>query len=434
MPADANGGERAVFGSAWGVVLTTAGAAIGLGNVWRFPYMMGEYGGSAFLVLYLVLVAAFGIPALMAECALGRHTRRGPVGAFHRAGMPGATLWSGLLLVTIVMAGAYYGVVLAQVLGQGMRFGFAALGGTTPAGEPHFATSMLWVLATIGLTCVTIVAGLRRGIERVSVFGLPLFFAVLIGLIVYVLGQEGAMEGLRQFLRPSVDDLRPTTALAALGQAVFSLGLGGTLMVIYGSYLREHDSIPRVAIGTASADVGAALLAGMLVVPAVFAVGVPLDSGPGMLFVTMPRVFDDMPSGNAVGTTFFIGVFLVGLLSLVAAYEVVVGAAEDVLGWSRAKGLVVFGVLELVLSVPAVLSVRYLVWSDLIWGTTMMPVGSALAVVAMVWFVRRAQVIEEIGRRSRMPVTPFLLFWLRFVIPLGIAVILAYGWWDALRG
>ncbi len=107
MPADSIGGERPVFGSAWGVVLTTAGAAIGLGNIWRFPYMMGEYGGSAFLVLYLLLVVAFGIPALMAECALGRHTRRGPVGAFHRAGMPGATFWSGLLLLTIVMAGSY---------------------------------------------------------------------------------------------------------------------------------------------------------------------------------------------------------------------------------------------------------------------------------------------------------------------------------------
>ena len=189
-----------------------------------------------------------------------------------------------------------------------------------------------------------------------------------------------------------------------------------------------------MAIGTASADVGAALLAGMLVVPAVFVVGVPLDSGPGMLFVTMPRVFDDMPSGNVVGATFFIGVFLVGLLSLVAAYEVVAGAARDVLGWSRVKGVAVFGVLELVLSVPAVLSVRYLAWSDLIWGTTMMPVGSALAVIAMVWFVRRANVLEEIGRQLRMPVTPLLLYWLRFVVPLGIAVILVYGWWDALRG
>ncbi len=434
MPEETNSGERAVFTSSWGVVLTTAGAAIGLGNIWRFPYMMGKFGGSAFLVLYLLLVVAFGIPALMAECALGRHTRRGPVGAFHRAGMPGATFWSGLLLVTIVMAGSYYGVVLADVLRHGVRFGLAAIGGTAPQGEPRFAVSMVWVLVTIGLTGVTIAWGLRRGIERVSVFGLPLFFVVLIALVVYVLGQDGAIQGLRQFLRPSVGDLQPTTALAALGQAVFSLGLGGTLMVIYGSYMRDQDSIPRTAVGTAAADVGAALLAGMLVVPAVFVVGVPLDSGPGLMFNTMPAVFAGMPGGNVVGATFFLGVFLVGMLSLVAAYEVVVGAAEDALGWSRAKGVVVFGLVELVLSIPAVLSVRYLIWSDLIWGTTMMPVGSALAVVAMVWFVGRARVLEELGRHSRMPVTPFLLYWMKFVVPLGIAVILVYGWWDALGG
>ncbi len=434
MPADSIGGERPVFGSAWGVVLTTAGAAIGLGNIWRFPYMMGEYGGSAFLVLYLLLVVAFGVPALMAECALGRHTRRGPVGAFHRAGMPGATVWSGLLLLTIVMAGSYYGVVLADVLRQGVRFGVAAFGGTVPEGDARFAVSMVWVLVTICVTCVTIGWGLRRGIERVSVIGLPLFFVMLIVLIVYVLRQDGAMEGLRQFLRPSVGDLQPSTALAALGQAVFSLGLGGTLMVIYGSYMRDQHSIPRTAIGTAAADVGAALLAGMLIVPAVFVVGVQLDSGPDLLFKTLPAVFHGMPGGNVVGATFFLGVFLVGVLSLVAAYEVVVGAAKDTLGWSRAKAVVVFGLVQLVLSIPVVLSDDYLRWSDLIWGTTMMPVGSALAVVAMAWFVGRARLIEELGRGSQMPVTPLLVVWLKFVVPLGIAVILVYGWWGALRG
>jgi SNF family Na+-dependent transporter len=127
-------------------------------------------------------------------------------------------------------------------------------------------------------------------------------------------------------------------------------------------------------------------------------------------------------------------VFLVGMLSLVAVYEVAVGAAEDALGWSRAKSVVVFGVLQLVASIPAVLSVRYIVWSDLIWGTTMMPVGSALAVVTVAWSVGRARLLEELGRHSRMPVTPLLVYWMKFVVPLGIAVILVYGWWDALGG
>ena len=433
MTTGSDGGRRAVFGTGWGVILTTAGAAIGLGNIWRFPYMMGEHGGLAFLVLYLGLVVAFGIPGLMAEYALGRHTRRGPVGAFHGAGMRGATFFSGLLLVTIVMAASYYGVVLAEVLHQAVRFGFAALRAGAPAsGEQGFAASMAWVVITVGLSGTAIALGLRTGIERLSTLVLPVFFVMFVALIVYVLGQDGAIEGLRQFLRPRLDDLTPATTLAALGQAVFSLGLGGTLMVMYGSYMRDHDSIPRIAIGTAGADVAAALLAGMLIVPAVFAVGVPLDSGPALLFTVMPKVFQGMPAGSVLGATFFLSVFLVGLLSLIAAYQVAVGAAVDVLGWSRLKGVVALAALQLVLSVPAVLWSGYIGVSDLVWGTTMMPVGSALAVVALAWFVGRAKALEEIGRRSRMPVTPLLLYWIKYVLPIGIAVILVYGWWDAL--
>ena len=427
--------SRAVFSTAWGVVLTTAGAAIGLGNIWRFPYMMGEHGGSAFLLMYLLLVVAFGIPGLMAEYALGRHTRRGPLGAFAAASMPAANWCSGLLLLTILMAGSYYAVVLAWVLRCTTSFALAtATGGTAHAFgiDDSIAVQFTYVLVTILLACGAIVFGLRRGIERLSVFGLPLFFLLFIGLIVYVLRLDGALAGLRAFLIPQLDKLTPATGLAAMGQAFFSLGLGGTIMVTYGSYMRRGESIRRVAVGTALADVGAALMAGVIIVPAVLALGMSLDTGPALMFEVMPAVFKAMPAGNVVGAIFFLSVFFVGLLSLIAAYEVLVGAAEDVLGWPRRQTAWIVLAVQAALSVPAVLIDRYIGYSDLIWGTTMMPIGSALAVVALAWFIGRAKVLEQIRRHSGLPVPLWLFYWIKYVLPIGIVTMLVYGWFDWL--
>ncbi len=421
--------SRALFATGWGAVLTTAGAAIGLGNIWRFPYMMGEYGGSAFLALYLLLVVAFGVPGLMAEYALGRHTRLGPVGAFHGVSMPGATAWSILLLVTIAMAGSYYGVILADVLYDGVAFGRAALGGPEPAERGSTGARYGCVVVTVGLSCVAITLGLRRGIERLSTIGLPFFFVLFVGLIVYVLRLPGALDGLRQFLKPRPQDLTAESVLAALGQAFFSLGLGGTLMVMYGSYLREKDSIARIAAGTAAADVGAALLAGMIIVPAVHAFeGIELDRGPRLMFEVMPAVFGRMAAGNLIGALFFWAVFIVGLLSLIGAYEVVVGAAVDRLGWSRLRAAAAVGAAQIALSVPALYSDAYIGWSDFIWGTSMMPIGSVLAVVALAWCVSRAKALEQIARHSRTPGGAFLYYWIKYVLPLGIGFMLIYGW------
>lgn len=412
--------ERETFSSTWGAVLTTAGVAIGLGNVWRFPYMMGLYGGSAFVVLYLVLLLALGVPALTCEWSLGRSSRKGTLGAFDAVGFPAGKLWGSLLLVTVTMAASYYGVVVAWVLDFGA---YAVVGRHADTGLFDHVQGSVWrqlpgLLVTIGAACWALGSGVRRGIERVSKAILPVFFVLFVFLIFRVLTLDGAMPELVGFLRPDWGRIDGEVVLAALGQAFFSLALGGTFMVVYGSYLSEDARLVPQALATAGTDAAAALLAGLAIVPAVLAVGLDLASGPALLFQVLPEVFGRIPAGQGLSVVFFGSVFLVALLSLMAAYEVVVEALTRHAGWSRRKALLGVGGVELVLAVPALLSVDYVAQSDFLWGTTMQTLGGALAVIAWVWVAGRAGYSTLVS------------LWLRWIVPGAILATLAYGWWE----
>ena len=213
--------------------------------------MMGKYGGAVFLLAYLLIIVAFGVPALMAEWALGRHTRRGTWEAFRRARLPGGRWWSCLLILTVIMAASYYGVVIAFVLNLAAEFAQHTLLNTAlidkPALATGFGTRIAYAVITIVLGCGSLYFGVRTGIEKVSKWVLPAFLGLFVVLIIRVLTLDGAMTGLRAFLVPRWDNFTPATPLAALGQAFFSLGLGGTFMVVYGSYMRGQDNIPRNA-------------------------------------------------------------------------------------------------------------------------------------------------------------------------------------------
>lgn len=432
--SDSAAAARETFGSGWGAVLTTAGVAIGLGNVWRFPYMMGLYGGTTFLLVYLAIVVAFGIPALSCEWALGRATGSGPLGAFRRVGLPGGRFWGALLLVTVTLAASYYGVVVAWVL----DFAVALAGGGVGEGSALFPAllaspgrQLAFLAVTVTVAAVALASGVRRGIERVSRAVLPIFFVLFAALTVRVLTLPGALEALAGYLTPRWELLSGEVVLAALGQAFFSLALGGTFMVIYGSYLDRRQRLTGEAVATAATDVAAALLAGLLVVPAVLAVGLDMASGPSLMFEVMPEVFARMPGGGLFGTVFFLAIFLVALLSLMAAYEVIVGALTDHLGWSRRRAVWTVAGGEVVLGVPALFSLDYLEWSDFLWGSTMQPLGGALAVIAFLWSAGRARALEEIGPAAAP--RPLYL-WVKWVVPGGILATLAYGWWERLAG
>jgi len=430
-------GTRAGFSSRLGVVFATAGVAIGLGNIWRFPYMMGRDGGVVFLILYFVIVLLFGAPMLISEWALGRHTRRGPWGVMERIGAPMGRLWSILLLITVVMSSSYYGVVVAWVLQEGAEHFTSALTGDDVRPFSDLTKALpsqgLFLLVTVGIGCGALAMGVRRGIERVSQIILPVFFLLFLVVLVRVLTLDGAVDGLRAFLRPDLSKLRGATALSALGQAIFSLGLGGTFMVLYGSYMREEMDIPRTAIATVGADLAAALLAGLIVVPAVLAFGMDIAGGPELLFVVLPEVFEKMTLGSWIGALFFLAIFIVALLSLIAAYETIVAALQDGLGWSRRRSLLLVLISQVALATPAYLFARYIEISDLVWGTTMQPIGAGLAVIAFAWCMGRGRALAEIRRSSTLPIPGWLFLWIRYVIPVVILLILGYGWVDWLR-
>lgn len=423
---------RTTFSSSWGTVLATAGVAIGLGNIWRFPYMMGRHGGSLFLAIYLVTAIAFGLPGLMAEWSLARHTRRGTLGAFQRAGLPGGKYISYLLLITVMMASSYYGVVVGWVLYFACHFGLSTVGVETSGSFESLAGSFAAqaaCLATVSLMCAGVLyLGVHRGIERLSRWGLPAFFALLVILMVRTLTLEGAGEAAVEFVKPHWDQLTSTTPLAALGQVYFSFGLGGTFMLTYGSYLRDEEDIPRAAVFTAGADVMAALMAGVIVVPAALVFGLPTSSGPALMFEVMPEVFGRMPAGALFGMMFFGSIFVVALLSQMAAFEVVVRAITDRTAWSRKRAVVVVALVSTGLAIPAMLSVRYIEISDFIWGSTMQPVGALFAVVAFAWYMNIGDALSQVRRNSRLPIPTWLFYWIRVGVPVGIVSTLLFSW------
>lgn len=424
--------DRENFGSNFGLIMTTIGVAVGLGNVWRFPYMVGKFGGGAFVLLYIVIVLAFGVPALMAEYTLGRYTRRGPVGAFPKIGMPGGKFFGWLLFITVFMATSYYTVVIGWVL---YYMGSSLLGSyvgkntgdffnSTLANVPmQFITTAVIIIAIV----VVLIYGVQKGIERVSKIAMPALFVMLIILIIRAVTLPGAAEGVKFYFMPDFSKINASTVLGALGQAFFSLSLGGTFMMCYASYMSKKEDIPKAALLTAIGDSTAGILAGLVIVPAAIAVGLEVTSGPSLTFITAPAIFQKMPGGMIFAFMFFLLLLLAAYLSDVAAFEVLVATLVDEFNWDRKKALIIFGIAELIIAIPSMISVDFLSKNDLIWGSTMQPLGSAITMIALAWFVGKGKALEEINQGASKPVNPFFIFWIKWVVPIGIFLILALG-------
>lgn len=426
---------RETFTSVWGMVLALLGVSIGLGNFWRFPYMMGIFGGGAFLVVYLVVVVLVGVPAMLAELTLGRATRRGPVGAFAAAGIPAAGPLSGLLFVGVGMAMTYYLVVLGWILAFLGRSLLWLLGGVALGADTFSEIHADWPLqlacsAAVAATAAAVVArGVRSGIERISSVFLPVFGVLTVFLAAWALTLPGAVDGLRYLFTVEWDALTPRALMAAVGQAFFSLGLGGTFLVIYGSYLPDETSLTSRALSTAGGDVIASLLGVLVIMPVAFAFGLSPAAGPPLLFEVMPAAFASMSGGRVFAALFFLGLGCIAFLSGVAAVEVLVGSLVDARGWPRQRAVWwVCGAL-VILGTPAMLSIDYLVWSDLLWGSTMQPVGSVAAVLALTWGLGRRAARAQIAAGGTLPwwFGPWFL-WIRWIVPVAVIVALLSGW------
>lgn len=428
--------DRARFTSPFGALMALIGVAVGLGNVWRFPYMAGAFGGGAFLLVYVVILMLFGVPALMAELSLGRLTRRGPMGAFRAIGMKGGRAVGWALLVTVLMALSYYSVVVGWVL----RYLWLSITGRIAEAAPAaffdsvlggFAGQAIATGIVLTLVAAVLILGVARGVQRVSVIGMPLLFLLLIGLIARSLTLPGAAEGLRYYLVPDFSKLNASVVAAALGQVFFSLGLGGTFLVTYASYLDKDIDMRRSAVAVAVGDASASLLAGLVILPAAIAVGIQVNSGPPLTFVTAPAIFAAIPAGAPFAVLFFGLLFVAAFLSGVAGFEVLVAGAVDELGWARKPAVIAACCAAFLLSAVPMLSLDYILKSDLFWGSTMQPVGSALALIALAWVVGRSRTLAEVNRGARgQPLGTIWYYWIKYGIPVGIAIVLGFGLHD----
>lgn len=429
---------RETFGSRFGTIMTMIGVAVGLGNVWRFPYMAGTFGGAAFVLFYIVVAVTIGVPALMAEYALGRHTRRGTVGAFAAGGFPFGRQVGWFFFGVVVAATGYYSAVIGWVLYYAIAQGAHALGlafdaaAILPPDRGFVAKSFglqVACTAAVIVACAMVVAkGLRAGIERASTIIMPALFVILVVVMARSLTLEGAGEGVRWFiLKFRWADLTPTVMLAAIGHMVFSLSLGGTFMVVYGSYLGARENVARPALWTVIGDTGTSLLAGLAIIPAVFALHMAPTQGPGLIFSTLPQVFAAIPAGWVFGLLFFAGLFGAGYLSNVAAFEVLVAGLTDNTRLTRTRAVWMMAVAAFLIAIPPTVNNAIFVPWDLTFGSGMQTLGALLAVLTVGWCLQRSTALKALSAEGEPPAPLWLYYWIRWGIPAGI---LTVGiWW-----
>jgi neurotransmitter:Na+ symporter, NSS family len=432
------GQPRETFTSRFGALMTIIGVAIGLGNVWRFPYMVGMFGGAAFVLFYVLISIVIGVPALMAEFALGRNARRGPVGAFEAGGLPFGKQIGWFFFIIVVAASGYYTAVIGWVLYYAIAQLGLPLGVTLDASavlppdtgfvSKSFVLQMICTGAITLACALVILKGLRGGIERASKFIVPLLCVLLIVLLVRTLTLPEAMKGVRWYiLKFELADLTPRVMLGALGHMMFSLSLGGTFMVVYGSYLKADESTAAPAIWTVIGDTGSALFAGLAIIPAVFAMGLEVTSGPGLIFSTLPKVFAALPAGWLFGALFFVGLMGAGFLSNIGAFEVLAAGLTDNTTLTRTSAVWLISLAVFLIAIPPSINNAIFVPWDLTFGSGMQTLGCLLAVITVGWCMHRSTALAQMAGAGGPPVPSWLIYWIRYGIP--IAVLSVGIWW-----
>ncbi|MEL7002946.1 MAG: sodium-dependent transporter [Bacteroidota bacterium] len=419
------------FSSSLATVLTMVGVSVGLGNVWRFPYMMGKFGGSAFLLLYMVFTLLFAIPSLMSELALGREKRSGPLDTFIALFGNNLGVAVGfLLLITVLVADSYYLVVIGNVAYTSY---FSVWHGFNDSNQALFQSgldngalqfSITFVILLVSLYIIWL--GLNKGIEKISKVFVPFFLATILYLIGNALMLDGAVEKLLIFIKPDIDAITIDVTFAALGQAFFSLGLGGTFLLLYGSYMKNDQSIVKTAVLTGFGDIGAALLASLFIIPTLLVFNMDMTSGPRLIFSTLPTLFSQLPGGRILGSLFLISLTMMAFLSNVAALEVFANAltTSKKVNWSKQKVILILGIIEAILILPSALYPDLIGYLDLIFGSGMQTLGSALCVIGLAWFVGKSKASQQIFGNHNSSFSTIYYSWIKWVIPVVLLLIL----------
>jgi len=393
--------------------------------------MMGSYGGSAFLIIYLIFTVLFAFPALVTEISLGKMSGKGTIAAY--ASIFGDRFGKGLgyLLVAVVtIAGSYYAVVVANVWYSAF---FSIVEGFSPESSVQYQEALgssvlqyafTTLLIIVSLTVVYL--GLKKGIERISMIIMPLFVLAMLYMIIHAWMLPGAIDQVRAFLSPDFDSVGSTEIFAALGQAFFSVGLGGTFVIVYSGYIAESSQIPRIAIFTCLGDLGSSVLVSLFLVPAILVFGLEMNAGPSLIFNTLPALFETLPAGRFIGSLFLVSLSLVAFLSLIAAFQVPLSSLK-INSFSKKKMIVGFGMLQILLTLPSAFYPEIIGTLDLIFGSGMQVFGSMMAIVGVWWGVKNKGYLELLFKNPSGLFATISKFWLRWAIPTTLfAVLIGY--------
>ena len=448
--------KRSTFSGKLGFVLSAAGASVGLGNIWRFPYLAAKYGGGIFLLIYIILALTFGYTMIMAETTLGRMTRKSPVGAYASFGKSKWLSFGGWINAIIpVLIVPYYSVIggwvikylFSYVIGQGTELAvdgyFSAFISDGVSTEICF---VIFALLTVGI----IYAGVRNGVERVSKFMMPILVVLSVIIAVYSVTRPGALEGVKYFLIPNVENFSWMTVVTAMGQMFYSLSIAMGILITFGSYMKKDISIEGSTRNVEIFDTAIAIMAGLMIIPAVFAFSggdaESLKAGPSLMFITIPKVFASMGLGTFVGILFFLLVLCAALTSSIALTESAVSTFQDELGWSRKKSALIVGVIMVVLGSLSslgygpldgvrILGMQFLDFFDFLTNSVMMPIAAIATCILVSRVVGTKRIEEEVllenGTFRRKKIFAFMI---RYLCPVFAAIILissvanAFGW------
>ena len=448
--------KRSTFSGKIGFVLSAAGASVGLGNIWRFPYLAAKYGGGIFLLIYIILALTFGYSMIIAETSIGRRTKKSPVGAFQSFGKSGwlsAGGWINAIIPILIVP--YYSVIGGWVIKYLVEY---ICGNAHQVAEDGYfsafisngvSTELCFIVFAL-ITLVIIYAGVRNGIERVSKFMMPILVVLSVIIAAYSVTRPGAIEGVKYFLVPNVDNFSWMTVVSAMGQMFYSLSIAMGILITFGSYMKKDISIEDSTQNVEIFDTAIAIMAGLMIIPAVFAFsgGDPdtLQAGPALMFITIPKVFENMGLGTLVGVMFFILVLFAALTSSIALTESAVSTFEDELKWSRKKSTVLIGVIVIALGSLSslgygplagvtIIGMQFLDFFDFLTNSVMMPIA-AIAICLLVSRVIGVNGIEEevMHGENKFRRKAIFNFMIKYLCPIFAAIILAssvanaFGW------
>ena len=444
--------KRGNFSNKIGFVLAAAGSAVGLGNIWRFPYLAAKYGGGTFLLVYLILAVTFGFSLMIAEIAIGRKTGLSAIGAFKALDKRfGAVGYLAAIIPIIIFP--YYSVIGGWVIKYLVTF--CSGGGMAAANDNYFGTfaagtaePLIYFFIFIAFTALVVWFGVETGIEKVSKVMMPILVVLTIFIAIYGLTIDGAKDGLIYYIKPRLSDFTFKTVIAAMGQLFYSMSLAMGIMITYGSYMKKENNLESSVRQIEIFDTAIAFLAGLTIIPAVFAFSggdkAALGKGPSLMFVTLPKVFDSMPFGSVIGTVFFVLVLFAALTSAISLMETIVSIFSDKLGWSRHKATLIvficavaigvlpclgFGVLDFIhIGAMTILDIM-----DFVSNSILMPICALFTCILIGFVVKPKAVIDEATRNGeKFKSRNLFVVVIKWVSPICLVLILISSILDAL--